>query len=344
VSPGDLHDLIPDVENAKILSRETCGRLFRTHDLTGLGKLANIARERVSGNETLYRSAIHLHLAHIPVPHCPTCDRQRLRRQTPGSLRDWERAQAQGAPDSILELHLSNLGESGLTLERICQMIRQCLVADCRVGMRMFTARDLDLVAVAGGIRREDVLRTLADAGLNSLAGGVRIDLVVGSLCAGAPSLEDQASVMESCAELGMRAELVWICGDPEDSEGILSMLAAIRSLQDQWGVIACFTPLLIPPRGDTPEPTAYDQLRALAVSRLILDNIPHIRISRGTITDSMLQIGQWYGADDVGAAGHPGWDRIEESPSPEEMASMIREAGREPVDALNLPESSDHH
>src|SRR5207247_10935726 len=130
--------------------------------------------------------------------------------------------------------------------------------------------------------------------------------------------------------------------GDPE---WVIDGLARIRGLQDRWGIFQCFTPLLFQwPSDDVeiPMATGYNQLRAIAVGRLVLDNVARVRGSWATLTESMMQVAFWYGADDAGSAILPGDDVPEGVIGQEPLEDLIRATGREPIDDLRLTNLAD--
>jgi 2-iminoacetate synthase ThiH len=111
----------------------------------------------------------------------------------------------------------------------------------------------------------------------------------------------------------------------------LTGLLECIRALQDRHRVFECFAPFLFScPRDsvDLPMPTGYNQLRAIAIARLFLDNIPRIRSSRQALGDAMTQVAQWYGADDAGF--------VLTNESTDGLVELLRAAGREPAELTN--------
>jgi len=130
---------------------------------------------------------------------------------------------------------------------------------------------------------------------------------------------------IEAAARLGFRAELTWSVptGDAADT------LLELRRLSDTWPIIDCVTPAIAPL--EIADVTGYNQLRAIAVARLCLGRIPHIRGAVQVLGESVMQVAQWYGADDAGGVslvtgGQPGLERVRE---------LLRAAGREPAEVL---------
>ena len=183
----------------------------------------------------------------------------------------------------------------------------------------------------------------LVEAGLDSLAGGTLMDLtpdrphLVGERTA---QLERRAPWVAAAAARGLRCEVSWVYGDEDDPQWIIDGLARIRDLQDRWGIFQCFTPLLFQwPSDDVeiPMATGYNQLRAVAVGRLILDNLARVRGSWAALTESMMQVAFWYGADDAGGAVLPSDDLTGTVIRQEQLEELIRGTGRDPIDDLRL-------
>ncbi|PYV18226.1 MAG: hypothetical protein DMG07_04320 [Acidobacteria bacterium] len=281
---GELSDLVPVVTRGERLDRDACLRLWRTDDLTGLGVLANLVRERVNGNRAFVRAALRASAGE---------DLESLLSATDGA--------------SAGELHLE-----GTDLHRLVRRARE-LAPNLRP--RACTWTELEQAAGAGGSEPQRVLRGLADAGLHHLAGGALN--------------ERHLPWVEAAASLGMRAELHWFVHGDEPAEVAVDTLLELRRLSEVYPIFACLTPLLRTPPAEgveMPDPTGYNCLRAIAVGRLCLDRMPHVRGSVEALGESVMQVAQWYGADDAGSVAPPARERL---------AELLRAAGREPVELL---------
>jgi aminodeoxyfutalosine synthase len=188
------------------------------------------------------------------------------------------------------------------------------------------------------------VLQSLVEAGLDSLLGGALSDLTPSrsSLSSDSiPEIETRRPWIEAAAQLGLKSELSWIYGGDDDPEILIETLVRIRDLQDHFGVFECCTPLLFdwpPEEIEIPMATGYNQLRAIAVARLFLDSVTHIRNCWRALTESVMQVAQWYGADDAGYPGRRarGLSGQVQAFGPDELQTLIQAAGRVPVNTLD--------
>jgi len=333
-------DLLLKVLSGERLSASDCLRLWKTRDLTSLGALANLRREAVSGNAVFFRREVHLNYTGLPVPSCPLCNRFASRRLSPGQ---WERSLELIHPDIVAELHLTAGASPQFGLDALCAIVRRVAALRPSLKVRAFTWSELETAAEREGTTPDQTLEALVEAGLDSLAGGALMDLtpdcphLVRERIA---QLELRAPWVAAAAARGLRCEISWVYGDEDDPQWIIDGLARIRDLQDRWGIFQCFTPLLFQwPSDDVeiPMATGYNQLRAVAVGRLILDNLARVRGSWAALTESMMQVAFWYGADDAGGAVLPGDDLTGTVIGQEQLEELIRGTGRDPIDDLRL-------
>ncbi len=309
IDGSELADLVLKVLLRERLSSSDCLRLWKTRDLTSLGALANLRREAVSGNAVFFRREVHLNYTGLPVPSCPLCNRFASRPLSPG---EWER--------SLGHIHPKAAMRPGLKI-------------------RAFTWSELETAAEREGTTPDQTLEALVEAGLDSLAGGALMDLtpdrphLVRDCIA---QLELRTPWVAAAAARGLGCEISWVYGDEDDPEWVIDGLARIRDLQDRWGIFQCFTPLLFQwPSDDVeiPMATGYNQLRAIAAGRLVLDNVARVRGSWATLTESMMQVAFWYGADAAGSAILPVDDLPETVTGQAQLEELIRATGREPID-----------
>ncbi len=338
-----LLDVVEKVRSGERLGRRDFLRLWDTEDLTGLGAVANFARERASGGLTIYRHQAHLNYTGRPIVSCPECDAQQSISGTPGQVACIADASA-GKPNlSIGEMHISGGTDTGLGVEDLLGLVRRIRSHTPRLHLRAFSWGNLNAVAERDGCEPAGVLSALVEAGINSLAGGALAD----------PSPEDPdtepATIqrmeryipwIRAAADLSLRCDFAWILGDGDEPEGLADLLLCVRELQDRWTVFETCTPVLIQSRSrgiETLMPTGFSRLRAITIARLFMDNIPHIQSPIAAMGDSMALAAQWYGADDVG--GIPFNDEFESGSAStlkvgsENVIELIRSAGREPVD-----------
>jgi aminodeoxyfutalosine synthase len=216
--------------------------------------------------------------------------------------------------------------------------------------MKCFTAVEIHFFARHYGMSYEEVLRRLVLAGLGSLPGGGAeiFHPEVRSRIAGDKATADEyLEVHRTAHRLGLRTNATMLYGHIETFEHRVDHLLRLRSLQDETHGLQAFIPLAFHPDGNgmknLPAPTAIDDLRTLAVSRLLLDNVDHIKAYWVSLTPKVAQIGLRFGADDIdGTIVHETIYSAAGSKSPsgltyDELVRLIREAGRIPVERDTL-------
>lgn len=341
LSPSaELADLIPKIRSGQRLSRSDFLRLWKTTDLTSLGILANFRRENVSSNTAYYRPARHVNHTRSPVLSCPGCARHA--KNPPGllSMEELDAVLNSIDPEIVGELHLTGGTDCDLGIADLCRLVNRVREARPKLSLRAFTWSELERASEKDRKDPIDVLGALYRAGVSSLAAG--------ALAQPAPAcsrvtkdhlhqLERRVRWIEAAAQMGLACELSWIYGDDDDPEILADTLIRIRELQDQCRVFTCFEPLTLGGPGaaiEIPMPTGYNLLRAIAVGRLFLDNFPRVRGSWWALEESVMQVAQWYGADDSGSAslGICSEDPRLAGPSCERMEELLRATGRIPA------------
>jgi aminodeoxyfutalosine synthase len=216
------------------------------------------------------------------------------------------------------------------------------------IHVKAFTAVEIVEIARVGKTTIEGALRDLMDAGLDSLPGGgieILSDRVHEELFGRKLRGEEWLEVARIAAKLGLRQYATMLYGHIETDEERVDHLIQLRELQDETGHFLCMTPLSFHPEKTELEniqpPTANDDLRNIAVSRLLLDNFEHIKSFWIMNTIPVTQAALWYGADDADGTvleyeityKEGEFGQKSQSLTPANMIAMILEAGREPIE-----------
>ncbi len=158
---------------------------------------------------------------------------------------------------------------------------------------------------------------------------------------------EEWIEVARTAHRLGLRSNCTMLYGHIENEEDRVDHLLKLRALQDETGGLVTFIPLAFhpdnTPLGHIPPTTGFDDIRNIAVSRLMLDNVPHIKAYWVMMTPRIAQIAQRFGADDVDGTVveekiyHDAGATTSQSLRRGELLRLIREAGREPAERDTL-------
>lgn len=344
-----LEDVFHKVEAGERLDLEDGLRLFRCPDLGAVGALAHAVRCRLHGRTTYYVVNQHINYSNICVNRCLFCAFRR-RKGEPGafelSLSDVLGKVRERLGDPITEIHIVGGCHPELRLEMFEEMLRSIRRIRPSVRLKAFTAVEIAHFAHLEGLSTREVLMRLQAAGLDMLPGGgaeVFSPRVRALLCPQKLSGEGWLRVMREAHELGIKTNATLLFGHKESLEERLEHLDALRRLQDDTGGFVCFIPLPFQAKhsdvDDACGPTGVDELKTIAVSRLMLDNIPHIKAYWVMLGVKQAQVALHFGADDLDGTvveekiGHMAGAESEDCLTRDSLEDLIRQAGFDPVE-----------
>ncbi len=341
------------LERGERLGFEDGLALYRTHDLLALGYLANQVRERLHGNVTYFNVNRHINPTNVCVASCRLCafgKRIRDPRAYTLSLEQvWELA-GQGYTDTVTEFHIVGGLHPQLTLDWYCDLFRGLKQRYPHVHLKALTMVEIAYLARRSGLSVRETLVRLKEAGVDSLPGGgaeIFRDSVRRQICDHKISGEEWLAVAREAHRLGLKSNCTMLYGHVENYEDRVDHLLRLRALQDETGGFMAFIPLAFHPENTAlshlPPTTGFDDLKNIAVARLLLDNIPHIKAYWIMMTPRVAQIAQYFGADDIDGTVveekiyHEAGATTSQALTREELVRLIREAGRDPVERDSL-------
>jgi aminodeoxyfutalosine synthase len=342
------------VERGERLTADDGRALFEHPDVVAVGQLANTVRERLHGDRTYFNRNMRLEVTNVCVASCLFCSFAKLEEGAPGAHtmrveEAWAELEKR-MDDPPSEIHIVNGLHPGLPFSYYEELLSGFKRIKPDVHMKCFTAVEIHFFAQHYGMTHRQVLERLRAAGLDSLPGGgaeifhpdVRTRIAHDKATA-----EEYLEVHRAAHGLGIRTNATMLYGHIETFEHRVDHLLRLRALQDETRGMQAFIPLAFHPDGNgmrnLPAPTAVDALRTIAVSRLLLDNVPHVKAYWVSMTPEVAQIALRFGADDVdGTIVHETIYRAAGSRSPsgltvEQLVRLIREAGRVPVERDTL-------
>jgi aminodeoxyfutalosine synthase len=349
-----LSDIAGKLEAGVRLSLEDGVRLFACPDLLAVGWLANREREARHGGRTYYNFNIRLEATNVCVASCLFCSFARLRPGDPGSYtmsleQVWDKLRAR-AHQPLTEVHVVNGLHPELPFDYYLDMLRGFKRIRPDVHLKCFTAVEIAFFADLYGRSDEQVLRELMDAGLDSLPGGgaeIFAERVRRKICHDKCGTDRYLEIHRTAHRLGMRSNITMLYGHIETPEERVDHMLRVRALQEDTGSVQAFIPLAFHPDNNQmrklPAPTAADTLRVLAVSRLMLDNVPHVKAFWIATGVEVAQVALWFGVDDLDGTVqeekiyHMAGARTPEAMSTSDIRRLIRRAGREPVERDTL-------
>jgi len=354
VTAAGIGDIADKLDAGVRLSFDEGLRLFECPDLLALGWLANREREKRHGARTYYNFNIRLEATNVCVASCLFCSFARLRPGDAGSYtmsleQVWDKLRAR-AHQPLTEVHVVNGLHPDLPFDYYLEMLRGLKRIRPDVHLKCFTAVEIAFFADLYGRTDEQVLRELMDAGLDSLPGGgaeIFAERVRRKICHDKCGADRYLEIHRTAHRLGMRSNITMLYGHIETAAERVDHMLRVRALQDDTGSVQAFIPLAFHPDNNQmrklPAPTAADTLRVLAVSRLVLDNVPHVKAFWIATGVEVAQTALWFGVDDLDGTVqeekiyHMAGARTPEALNTSDIRRLIRRAGREPVERDTL-------
>jgi aminodeoxyfutalosine synthase len=354
IRAAGIEDIAERVAAGGRLSLADGVRLFDCPDLLAVGALANRERERRHGKLTYYNFNIRLEATNVCVASCLFCSFARLTPDSPNAytlpLEAVFDKLRQRAHQPLTEVHVVNGLHPDLPFEYYTDMLRGLKQVRPGIHLKCFTAVEIAFFADTYKMTDRQVLERLRDAGLDSLPGGgaeIFAPRVRKKIAHDKADADRYLSIHRIAHQMGMRTNVTMLYGHIETyAERVDHMLRA-RALQDETGGFQAFIPLAFHPDNNQmrklPPPTATDTLRVHAVSRLMLDNIPHVKAFWIATGVEVAQQALWFGADDLDGTVqeekiyHMAGARTPEVMSTAAIRRLIRAAGREPIERDTL-------
>ncbi|MDQ2899742.1 MAG: aminofutalosine synthase MqnE [Acidobacteriota bacterium] len=348
-----LKSIRDKVEAGNRLSLDDGLALYRTPDLLAVGYLANLVRERLHGDRTYFNVNRHINPTDVCVASCRLCAFGK-KAKDPNSYtmsldQVWETAGV-GWSEAVTEFHIVGGLHPELGLDWFCEMLRGLKERFPQVHLKAFTMVEIGYLAKRAKVSIRETLERLRDAGMDSMPGGgaeIFSERVRRVICDHKLTGEEWLETARTAHRLGLRSNCTMLYGHIENDEDRVDHLLKLRELQDDTGGFATFIPLAFHPDNTAlkhiPRTTGFLDLKNIAVARLMLDNIPHIKAYWIMMTPKIAQIALRFGADDIDGTVveekiyHNAGATTSQSLRRGELLQLIRKAGREPVERDTL-------
>jgi aminodeoxyfutalosine synthase len=348
-----LHAIRDKVENGQRLTFEEGLYLYEHADLFTLGQLANLVRERLHGKYAYYNVNVHLNPTNVCVYRCTFCAFRADLKSPKGYLMSDEEILARAAEAharGATEMHIVG----GLHHQMPYEWYRHILELIHRhypqLHLKAYTAVEWDWFSRITGRPTKDLLAECKGLGLGSLPGGgaeIFHPEIRDQICEHKADAETWLRIHREAHELGLRSNATMLYGHIEKPWHRIDHLIRLRQLQDETGGFQTFIPLAFHPENSRlahlPKPSVLTDLKTIAISRLMLDNFPHIKAYWVMLGVKTAQIALSFGADDIdGTVVHEKIYHDAGSKEPQELTvaelrRLIEEAGRIPVERDTL-------
>jgi aminodeoxyfutalosine synthase len=336
--------------------------LYATNDLLGLGFLAEFANQRLNGDRVLFSANQHINPTNVCILRntCTFCSFARLPKEAGAYTRSLdevyqEAEQARGMPTR--EFHIVGGLHPKLPLSYYTDLIRGLKARHPSVHIKALTAVEIAHLARIEKTSEREVLIALKEAGLTSLPGGgaeVFSTAVRATIAERKLTGEEWIRVHRTAHELGIPTNCTMLYGHVETAEDRVEHLAMLRELQDETHGFLTYIPLAYhPDHNELGEElgrvgtatTGFEDLKNIAIGRLFLDNVPHVKTHWPMVTPFLSQIALSFGCDDV--EGTVVYERVYHEAGAHtqmhmqylDLVALIRGAGKCPVERDSLYE-----
>lgn len=345
---GPLSDLAEKIEAGERLSFEDGIRLYATNDLPTLGSLAQIVRRRLNENRVFYSVNLHLNHTNVCVLRCLFCAFARRPEESGGYIMSpreiQDRVREALERWQINEVHIVGGHNPELGMDYYVDMLKKIREVNGDLYIKALTAPEIDDLASRSGLSYRDVLLELKQAGLDGMPGGgaeIFHPRTRQKICKDKISADIWLEIHEIAHGLGLRTNATMLYGHIETDEDRVDHVLRLRELQDRTRGFYSFIPLAYnaenTPMQKLGEAGGYLDLKVYAISRLLFDNIPHIKAHWITTGLKMGQVALSFGVDDLGGTNlnekivHDAGSETPTDLSRQELEHLIREAGYEP-------------
>jgi aminodeoxyfutalosine synthase len=344
-----LRPILDKVQSGERLSYADAVAMYRSPDLLALGYMANLVRERLHGDVTYFNVNRHINPTDVCVASCRLCAFGKRAKDphayTMSLEQVWDVA-GKGYAEAVTEFHIVGGLHPELTLDWFCEMIAGLKQRYPEVHLKAFTMVEVAYLAKRAKLSLRETLERLKDSGVDSMPGGgaeIFSERVRRIIC---DHKIDGAEWLEAARishQIGLKSNCTMLYGHLETPEDAADHLVRLRALQDETNGFVTFIPLAFHPDhtalAHLPKTTGFDDLKQIAIARLMLDNIPHIKAYWIMMTPSVAQIAQRFGANDIDGTVveekiyHDAGATTAQHMRRQDLLRLIREAGREPVE-----------
>ncbi|MEI6695505.1 MAG: aminofutalosine synthase MqnE [Bacteroidota bacterium] len=347
--PVSLQEIALNIIEGKRISVDECIELYEKADLSLLGMLANLIREQKNGNFTYFNKNLHIEPTNICIHNCRFCS---YSKKIGGD--GWEFTVEEmldtisKADDSITEVHIVGGVHPHRDIHYYGNLIKQIKIQKPHLHIKAFTAVEIDYMIKKAGITVDQGVQLLKEYGLDSIPGGgaeIFDETLRAEICSSKTSSQQWLAIHEALHLAGIPSNATILYGHIETYRHRAEHMERLRSLQDKTNGFNAFIPLKFKHKNNTmsdiKEVSVIDDLKNFAISRIFLDNFPHIKSYWPMIGKQLAQLSLSFGVDDFDGTINDstkiyslaGSEEQNPSMSTEEMEALIIEAGRIPVE-----------
>jgi len=354
ISDKELFSIADKVLEGKRLSFEDGVKLFNTSDLLTLGFLANYVTEKKNGKYAYFVINRQINPTNVCVLDCKFCAFATIDKNDPKAYEmDIENILSKvdyAVKEGASEVHIVGGLHPDWSFDVYLNIVSTIKEKFPQIHIKAFTAVEIDYFSKLANLSYEEVLIKLKEAGLGSLPGGgaeifsPRVRRIIAPTKIG---WKKYLEIHKLAHKLGLHSTTTMLYGHVETIEERVDHILKIREAQDETGGFTCFIPLAYQPENNdlniNTHTSGIDDLKTIAVSRLLLDNVPHIKAYWVMIGEKIAQTALNFGADDIDGTvmeekiAHFAGAKSPTQQQKEKLIRLIKEAGKIPVERDTL-------
>lgn len=345
--PDELQSIVTKLANGTSLDRADGHVLFNSKDLDSIGSIANIIKQSRFGDRAFFNVNVHINQTNICTLACKFCAFRRGRRAPDAYQLDIDEyiEDLRQYADHVDEVHSVGGLHPEWDVEHYMKLFSTVKKEFPDIHIKSLTAVEIKHLSNLSNLSIKETLSSLHESGLDSLPGGgaeILDDDVRRIICNGKESSQEYLDIHATAHELGIPTNCTMLFGTVESIDQRLTHLIKLRDLQSETGGFQCFVPYpYLPDDSRLPQAqlaTGSEILRMIAISRIFLDNIPHIKAYRMNIGDEMAELALRFGADDIdGTVQKESIMHLAGSKAPldhdkAQLARLVIDAGAKPI------------
>lgn len=344
-----LAAVVEKVVHGERLTIEDGLALYESNDLLTIGQLANLVNQRKNGNNVYFIQNMYINPTNVCEAHCKFCGFRRDQGEDGAYTMNTEEllhyVETRFHP-GIREFHIVGGHNQHVPFEYYLENVRTLKKAYPNVTMKAYTAAEIEFFSRISGLSFREVIQELMKAGLETLTGGgaeILTERYREKMSPEKASTDDYLKVHQTAHELGLRTHCTMLYGSIESLEERLIHMHRLRELQDQTNGFLVFIPLAVQPKqasaGIKRRTSAIDDMKTMAISRLMMDNFQHIKAYFINIGTQLTQISLTMGASDVHGTlveeriSHAAGALTQQALTVDELVWLIQGAGKKALE-----------
>ena len=344
---NSLQIVVDKIINDESLNHEDGLRLFSEPNLFDLGRLAHLHKEAMYGQKAYFNSNVHINQTNICVLACRFCAFRRGPKADDAYALTIDNCLDELSKFSpyVNEVHSVGGLHPEWTVEHYSELFQTVRKEYPHVSIKALTAVEIKHLSEISQLSIQETLEQLKSAGLTSLPGGgaeILNDDVRAIICNGKESSQEYLDIHQTAHEIGLPSNCTMLFGTIETTAQRVEHILKLRDLGAKTNGFQCFVPYpFLPDSTRLPMAqlsTGQEILRVIAVSRILLDSIPHIKAYRMNIGDELAELALQFGADDIdGTVQQESIMHLAGSTTPltydlQQLSKLVRDAGSIPV------------